>query len=80
MPIVNLHRGGINVAVRDLDNNKTLRNDYLFAVTGNDPYEPTIRIKTSDDSHLQVVITDANDHGPAVSDFDLLNVAISSCP
>jgi hypothetical protein len=49
-------------------------------VTGNDPYEPTIRIKTSDDSHLQVVITDANDHGPAVSDFDLLNVAISSCP
>jgi len=68
------------VAVRDPDNNKTLRNEFLFTVTGNDPYEPTIRIKTSDGSHLQVVITDANPHGPELSDFDLLNVAISSCP
>jgi hypothetical protein len=80
MLTANLHRGGITVAVRDPDKNTTLRNEFLFAVTGNDPYEPTIRVKTSDDSHLQVVITDANPHGPAVSDFDLLNVAISSCP
>ncbi len=75
-----VHRGGIGVAVTDPDKNKTLKEEFIFAVTGDDLYEPRIRIKTTDDYHLQVKIVDANPHGPEVSDFDLVSAAISSCP
>ena len=75
-----LHKGGVTVAIFDPDANKSLRNEYVFTVTGNDQYEPEFRIKASEDAHLQVVITDANPHDAEVSDFEIGNVTMSDCP
>jgi hypothetical protein len=79
-PSITLHKGGIDVEVVDPDNKKLLRTEFVFTVTGNDQYQPHIRIKTADDSHLQLVFTDANPHQAEVTDFILTNVAMSPCP
>ena len=76
---LDMHQGGIDVQIQDSDNNKVLKNDFIYTVTGSDRYNPTIRIKTGNTSHLQVVLTDANPHKAAVSDFELVNVRLSEC-
>jgi hypothetical protein len=79
-PSLVLHKGGVNVQILDPDSNKLLRNEFVYAVTGNDQYDPKIRAKTEISSHMQVVLTGSNPHDPAVSDFEVGDVKLSDCP
>jgi len=77
---VKMHKGGVDVAIVDPDTNKSLRNEYIYAVTGNDQYNPEIRVKTPADTHLQLVFTDSNPHAAEASNFEVGNVTMSDCP
>jgi len=80
VPSLVLHQGGVNVEVVDPDSNQVLRNEYIYAVNGNEQYNPEIRVKTGNSSHMQVILTASNPHDPEVSDFEVGNVTMSDCP
>jgi hypothetical protein len=75
-----VHEGGIGLTVTDPDIGKSLRDEFMYATAGNDRYTPTVRVITTDDRHMQVVIEDANSDSPAVSDFEFLGAQVGLCP
>jgi hypothetical protein len=77
---VAMHKGGLNAAIVDPDAKTTLRNEYIYTVTGNDLYKPEIQVKATKNPHLQIVFTDANSHDAVVSDFEVGSVTMSDCP
>ncbi len=52
---------------------------YLFAVNGDDQYEPEIRVRTADDGRLQVLLTGANVKTLSVSQFEASDPTIAAC-
>jgi hypothetical protein len=79
-PALVLHRGGVNVLILDADTNKILRNEYVYTVNGNDQYQPRIRFKTRETTHLQISLTGCNPREDAVSDLEVGSVIMSDCP
>jgi hypothetical protein len=80
-PLV-MHQGGIIAQIIMVNPiaNMDIRDEYVYAFSGNDQYHPTYRFKTASASQFQLGITDSNPIAPAISDFEIGNVTLSDCP